>query len=455
MQTTRLAGLGHWMRNHGPLIRQVQWFVVLAYVVLVAVPAFLPLPDDKAYIFNNLTLFAQFVFWAIWWPFVLVSMVLFGRLWCGVLCPEGALSEWASKHGSNKAIPRWMRWGGWPFVAFALTTIYGQLVSVYQYPKAVLLVLGGSTVAAVAIGLVYGREKRVWCKYLCPVNGVFGLLAKLAPLHYRVDADAWRAAPSKKVIPINCAPLVAIRHMEGASDCHQCGRCSGYREAVILSPRSPNHEVVQLGDKLNNGWQTTLLLGGLLGIAIGAFHWSVSPWFVALKTMAAEWLINHDIMWPLEHGAPWYLLTHYPEVNDSFTLLDGSLLLAYILATGLVMSAGLAATLALASRMIGPWSKQRFYHLAQALIPLAGCSVFLGLSALTVTMLKHEGVAVNWVGPLRLALLTGANLWSLLLAWQILGRYRPGPGRRLSALACCGAALALIDLAWWLMFVAW
>ena len=40
--------------------------------------------------------------------------------------------------------PLGMRWGGWPFVAFSLTTIYGQLVSVYQYPWAVAAVLGAS-----------------------------------------------------------------------------------------------------------------------------------------------------------------------------------------------------------------------------------------------------------------------------------------------------------------------
>jgi Iron permease FTR1 family. len=176
-----LARLGLAMRRYRNAIVAAQWFVVLGYLVLVAVPAFLPLPPDQAHIWNNLTRFAQFMFWGIWWPFVILSIMALGRMWCGVLCPEGALTEWVSRFGLGRGIPRWMKWGGWPFVAFVMTTVFGQMTSVYEYPKPALLILGGSTVGAIAVGLIWGREKRVWCKHLCPVSGVFGLLARSRP----------------------------------------------------------------------------------------------------------------------------------------------------------------------------------------------------------------------------------------------------------------------------------
>ncbi|WP_342616381.1 4Fe-4S binding protein [Rhodoferax sp. GW822-FHT02A01] len=452
-----VAGLGEWLKRHGKLIRATQWIVVVCYAILILVPALLPLPDETAHVFTHLTVFAQFVFWGIWWPFVLVSMVLVGRTWCGVLCPEGALTEWASSKGLNRAIPRWMRWGGWPFVAFVGTTVYGQMVSVYQYPKAVLLVLGGSTLAAIAVGYVYGREKRVWCKYLCPVNGVFGLLSKLAPLHYRVDADAWRQSygPTIRIQPINCAPLVAIRKLEGASDCHMCGRCSGHRDAIALTLRSPNHEVVNLGSHLANGWQTLLILVGLLGIALGAFQWTINPHLGEAKQWLADWLIERDIMWPFAENAPWWLLTHYPEQRDVFSWLDGGLLLSYLMGMGVVMGVGLALPLAWTTRLLGPWQKQRFYHLSQALIPVAGVGVFLGLSALTVSLLKAEGISLHWVNDARLLLLTVANLWSLSLFAGIVRRY--AATRTVTALGVLAAtpALALIDYAWALTFWIW
>ncbi|WP_028534688.1 4Fe-4S binding protein [Paludibacterium yongneupense] len=452
-----LARVGDWLRDHARAIRAVQWVLVLVYGFLLLVPVFLPLPDDSARILNNLTLFAQFVFWGIWWPFVLLSMVLFGRLWCGMLCPEGSLTEWTSRHGLGRAIPRWMRWNGWPVVGFASTTLYGQLVSVYQYPKAAMLVLGGSTLAAIAVGLVYTRGKRAWCRHLCPVTGVFALLGKLAPMHYRVDETRWlESAKNRRItIAVDCAPLMPLRHMKGNSGCHMCARCSGYRDAISLSARSPAQEVVELGAVEATAWQTVLILYGLLGIAIGAFHWTASPWFIAVKQACADWLAARDIVWPLENNAPWWLLTHYPQVNDTFTWLDGGMIVAYILATSLLLGSTLSLCLAVAVRSGGRWHWQRFHHLAQSLIPQAGIGVFLGLSTLTVSLLKAEGLHLWWVSGARLGLLLLANVWSLWLARGIVRGWTPDRARQSGALVAVALALLAVDGAWALLFWYW
>ena len=50
---------------------------------------------------------------------------------------------------------------------------------------------------------------------------------------------------------------------------------------------------------------------------------------------------------------------------------------------------------------------------AQGLIPVAACGVFLGLSSLTVTMLKAEGIVLPFVAFLRAVLLIGAGLWAV------------------------------------------
>jgi polyferredoxin len=437
------SSVGHWLLAHQRAIRMLQWAMVAVYLVLLVGPAALPFPDHTERLWNNAVLFSQFVFWGIWWPFVLLSMLVVGRAWCGLLCPEGSLSEFASRHGRARATPRWITWGGWPFLAFLATTIYGQMVSVYQYPSAALVLLGGSTLAAIVVGAAYGRSKRVWCRYLCPVSGVFGLLAKLAPLHFAVETEAWRASqrmPKQRLAAINCAPLVPIRTMRGASLCHMCGRCDGFRGAVSLAPRSPNREIIDVAGATANPWETALIIFGMIGAAMGAFHWSISSAFVAVKQHIARVLVEHGIMWPLDATLPWWMLTNYPAQNDVLSVLDGGLLITYILITGAVLGSAICGFLALATRAIGRWSWARFHHLAQCLIPIAGCGVFLGLSALTVNMLRHEGLSFDWVGAARMLLLASACAWSLWLAACVSRRYvRSRAGAVLPTLAVGGA----------------
>ncbi|GBG13362.1 cytochrome C oxidase [Novimethylophilus kurashikiensis] len=451
---TRLAWLGELLRRHRTTIIALQWIVVLAYIGLVTVPALLPLPPADGRMLHNLTLFAQFVFWGIWWPFVILSMMLMGRVWCGVLCPEGALSEFASKFGLGKPIPRWMKWGGWPFVAFILTTVYGQLVSVYEYAVAALLVLGGSTLAAIGIGLVYGKNKRVWCRHLCPVNGVFGLLSRLAPVHFRVDQETWKASTTPPQA-IHCAPMVHIKSMKGASDCHMCGQCAGHKGAIALTLRNPGSEVVDMHTNEAKPWEAALLVFGMIGTAIGAFQWSGSPWFVAAKQAAAEWLVAKEWWWALDTNAPWWLLTHYPEASDTFTWLDGAMILTYIAATAIIVGSWVWAWLKVAAVILGGKPHVTPSRLAYSLIPMGGFGVFLGLSALTVTMLKAEGLMFPWLGTARALVLAFAAAWSLHLAYGVISRQNRTLAARYCSLAAVAMAIGGIIVPWVLLFYIW
>lgn len=416
-----LASLGHWMQRNQKAIRHIQWWVVAVYLVLLIVPVFQPMPTDYQHLYENLVLFAQFVFWGIWWPFVLLSMLLFGRLWCGVFCPEGALSEWASRRGLGRRIPRWIQWQGWPFTAFVLTTIYGQLISVYEYPKAALLILGGSTLVAMLVGFVYGKGKRVWCRYLCPVNGVFGLLSRLAPVHFKVDQHFWQQSPRPEHA-VDCPTLLNVKQLASNQKCHMCGRCSDYRQSISLSLRSTNQEVKNLKNEDVSRWEVLLLVYGLLGVAVGAFQWSASPWFVWLKQNLALWLIKNQVEWPLLDNAPWWLLTHYPEFNDSFSWLDGGLILFYIIASALLLGSVILFLLYCSARLLGQTTI--LWHLAYGLTPVAAFSTFLGLFSLTISMLRAEYIDMSWVAPMRWMILIGAVLWSAWLLWEIISNQR-------------------------------
>ncbi|MDA8363814.1 MAG: 4Fe-4S binding protein [Gammaproteobacteria bacterium] len=451
----RIARLGLFMRRHQGLIAGMQWAIVLCYLVMVVAPVFLPPPSAEARIWGSFTRFTQFMFWGVWWPFVLLSIMVFGRAWCGLLCPEGTVTEWVSQYGLGLGIPRWMKWPGWPFVTFMAIALYGQMISLHQYPRATLLILGGSTVAAVVIGLLYGRGKRVWCRHLCPVCGVFALLAKVAPVHFSVDRAAWDAAPSGTRTslrhPVNCAPLINIRRMESAAACHMCGRCAGERGAVQLALRSPATEILAAATPetrrktdSSDRWLAWLLVFGMIGAALGAFQWNVSPWFSAADRAAAVWLSAHGLSWLLRPSGYWWVLTYYPGNGHVFSWLDGGLLIAYVMAEALIVGGWVAGWMRLAAAVCGlPW-----WRIADVLIFFAGANLFVGSVLLAWSQDSGAVMLPHWAGVACLGLLVLAVLWGAVLAGRLARR------RALAILTVLGAG-ALPLGAWAVEFFVW
>jgi polyferredoxin len=409
-----IARIGRAMQRHQRVISIIQWATVALYIFFLLAPTLLPLPDSNARIMNDLRLFSQFLFWGIGWPLVMLSMMLLGRVWCGIFCPDGTLTEFVSRRGRNRSIPRWMRWPGWPCTMLLLTTLYGQLVGVYDFHPATLLLLGLPTLAAIWCGLLYGNGKRIWCMYLCPANGVFGLLAKISPLHFQVNEENWKKHPTP--LPrVDCPPLIDIRRMRSASACHACGRCGGYLDAVELAARKPDAEILQTPSKSVHNAEAITLIFGILGVGTAATQWSGGVWFLPFKSVLAKLGLTAL----QQYSAPWWLLANYPAEGRVFSLFDGLALLLYLLGGGALLGGAILAMVWLATK-IAAYPDLRWQKLSLALIPIAGIGIFLGLSSFTVSHLQGEGVEMQWVPYARAGLLLLGGAFSLWLGARLI-----------------------------------
>jgi transcriptional regulator with AAA-type ATPase domain/NAD-dependent dihydropyrimidine dehydrogenase PreA subunit len=160
-------------------------FTVWVFPIIVAI-LFLA-PQDRQ---HN---FALNLFWAWWWPLILLLFPIIGRLWCA-FCPfmiYGEIVQKISLKISPRILKKWPRelaekWGGWVlFSLFTLIFLWEELWhlenTAYLSSWLLLLITGG----AVLFSLIF--ERRFWCRYLCPIGGMNGLFAKLSTIELRAQ----------------------------------------------------------------------------------------------------------------------------------------------------------------------------------------------------------------------------------------------------------------------------
>ncbi len=137
--------------------------------------------------------FALNLFWAWWWPLILIGFPFVGRLWCAV-CPfmiYGEITQKLSLILFPRQLKKWPRqhaeqWGGWfMFGLFALILLWEELWNLENtaYLSACLLLL--ITAGAMIFSAIF--ERRFWCRYLCPIGGMNGLFAKLSMTELRAQ----------------------------------------------------------------------------------------------------------------------------------------------------------------------------------------------------------------------------------------------------------------------------
>ncbi|MEA5416786.1 4Fe-4S binding protein [Synechococcus sp. BA-132 BA5] len=133
------------------------------------------------------------MFWAWWWPLILLTYPVVGRLWCS-FCPFMVWGEivqrLAGALGWQPA--RWPRGDSDAWAAPILAAGFAAILlweAVWNLENTAWL--SSCLLLLITLGAVVGSlrfEKRFWCRHLCPVGGMNALFAKLAISELRAQA---------------------------------------------------------------------------------------------------------------------------------------------------------------------------------------------------------------------------------------------------------------------------
>ncbi|MDD5264101.1 MAG: 4Fe-4S binding protein [Candidatus Bipolaricaulis sp.] len=161
-------------------------------------------------------------------PVVLTLLV--GRVYCGYVCPYGALQELFHIRAWAPKIPaRWRRVLGLVKYAVLVYLVIHALVTWTEVfkdmtPFRALFALGGTPLT---IGLAAGFAVlslvlwRPFCEVLCPLGALLSLVSRVSVFRLEVDASCVSCGACTSKCPATTCESGAIQ----AADCYLCGEC--------------------------------------------------------------------------------------------------------------------------------------------------------------------------------------------------------------------------------------
>jgi len=175
-----------WMRNllgsrWFPIVPQ---FIMLGVFCLIIAGGLGVVTNDMAFaaVLRNTNL-ANLLVWSYWWPLILISAILLGRVWC-MVCPMELVSSVVVKIGLRRQVPDVLK-SRWVITIFyALILVVGMYTfAIHRVPHRMavyMLVLFG---AVLLTSFIF--EKRAFCSYVCPIAHMLGLYSCVSVLQWR------------------------------------------------------------------------------------------------------------------------------------------------------------------------------------------------------------------------------------------------------------------------------
>jgi DNA-binding NtrC family response regulator/polyferredoxin len=216
--------------------------------------------------------------WALGWPALVAGALIWARFWCAI-CPMGTLGKLAKKViALEREFPSALKKRSDIVVAVALLFIVWleTATDMRHSPMNLGLLLMVVTTLAVVVSVIFERQS--WCRYLCPLGAMTGVLAKASWLELRADRnicasqctshECYFGTSKREGCPFGQITPTLRSNLE----CKLCGACvkNCPHGAINLNLRIPGEELWKMR-RANSGTAFLIMgmVGGLLAEMIG------------------------------------------------------------------------------------------------------------------------------------------------------------------------------------------
>ena len=261
-----------------------------------------PSVGSKFFAQNNIV---TLIVWGVWLPFLIISTVILGRVWCTV-CPLELVNKTAEKIATNLRIkkiklPSIFEQGAISVVAYIALLFMVISTRFPRVPSNVAILLGLLLFVAVITGILF--ENRIFCKVICPAamllrvygrRGIFSIRRQEAKVCSKCTTESCTA-----YCPNGLNPLT----LTNSSNCTLCGQCVKSCKNTNITPQVNPMPSVPTGKLDDCGIWVTIFAFFLSGFVIeemfhawheGEYYYAFIPQTLkkAIKIKSLSGLIN-------------------------------------------------------------------------------------------------------------------------------------------------------------------
>ncbi|MFW6199310.1 MAG: 4Fe-4S binding protein [Gemmatimonadota bacterium] len=237
--------------------------------------------------------FGAVAFFGLWWaPFMIISLMLVGRVWC-YFCPIGAITQFLQRFSLDLRFPtfwkpKWKVFGlGLSVLSLAGVSFILARFPLYKFGVAAIPERMGVyflVFLGIAVLLTFIFRQRVFCRYFCPATGVMSVTTRLSPIEIRQDRDSR--------VPDCMTAEFKSNYLSTERRCVACMNCTTEQpeQSVRFQLRWPGAAAVRQRLLIPDEALIALVIWAVFPIdhVLGSRVLAESAWVQAMPTLLAE-----------------------------------------------------------------------------------------------------------------------------------------------------------------------